>query len=314
MPKIPFGFMDELFFENDIEDESVIQGPDYGEDASVIKMNDEQYLVAHPDPISGAVNNIGWLSINIPSNDIAVCGAEPRWALPAIQVPEDMGEDDLRYIVADMKEAAADLGISIVGGHTETVEGIERPLVTTTVLGMTDEPVLTSGSEPGDILVQIAPAGIEGTWILACDFEEELLDRGVREGTIEKVKSWRDRISVVEEALRIKDRATSMHDPTEGGVIQGSFEMAKASGNDIFIDTEIDIAHETRELCDALSIDPMKLISSGCLLATVPREDDIEYGTRIGKVEEGSGDLYHKEDKVEETSTDELFRVIERLG
>ena len=312
MPKFSQKEMERLFFNQKIDDSKVIKGPQFGEDAAVIQI-DDTYLIVHPDPISGAVENIGWLSINIPANDIAVTGANPRWALPAIQVPDDYGEDKLERIVQDMIEAASSLNISLVGGHTETVDDIKRPLVTTNVMGITPDPIFTSDSKPGDLIVQINEAGIEGTWILASDYGEYLKDTVIREKTIEEARSWRNDISVVDSALKIRDSATSMHDPTEGGIIQGIYEMAFCSKNDFIVEEDVMIRPETVEICDSLGLDPLKLISSGCLIATVPKKTSSIDGKIIGRVEEGEGDVYYKGKKVEENPNDELFRAIKKL-
>lgn len=304
--------MDELFFSSDIKDPSVILGPKFGEDAAVLKVGDTN-LVIHTDPISGAVEDIGWLGINIAANDIAVTGAPPRWALCSIQIPEGMDDDDIKQISHDLGAAADKLNVTIIGGHTETVSNINRPLLSTTMIGMTSDPIYTSGSDIGDSIVQIKPAAIEGSWILANEHGGPLLELGVDSGTLRKVSGWKEDISVVHAAMEIKDIATSLHDPTEGGVMQGLFEIACCSGNDLYIDSDIKLRKETQEICDILDIDPLYLISSGCLLATVPKDEKINEGEVIGEVREGDGRVFYKGDEVKERPEDELFRILKKL-
>ena len=63
----------------------------------------------------------------------------------------------------------------------------------------------------------------------------------------------------------------AMHDPTEGGLSGGLYELAAASGLGLEIDSDaIPILPETREICGALDLDPLGLIASGSLLAAVP--------------------------------------------
>jgi hydrogenase maturation factor len=58
-----------------------------------------------------------------------------------------------------------------------------------------------------------------------------------------------------------------MHDPTEGGVLQGIWEIAEASKVGFVVDeTKIAIRDETRRICSLLHVDPLRLMSSGCLL------------------------------------------------
>ncbi len=67
-----------------------------------------------------------------------------------------------------------------------------------------------------------------------------------------------------------------MHDPTEGGVINACWELGEASGLGVEVWADnIPIARETSEICSRLKLDPLKLMSSGCLLAVVaPRSVD----------------------------------------
>ncbi|MEM4823999.1 MAG: AIR synthase-related protein, partial [Zestosphaera sp.] len=82
-------------------------------------------------------------------------------------------------------------------------------------------------------------------------------------------------ISVVEEAtlLSREGLVSGMHDPTEGGLLGGLAEMAYASGKLIRVYADKIPIHEvTIEITKALGLDPLKILSSGALLASVPRE------------------------------------------
>lgn len=312
MAKLSRDFMDELVFDKEIKDESVVMGPAYGEDAAVIDMGDN-FLVVHSDPISGALDNIGWLAINIAANDIAVCGARPRWALISAQFPKDNPDKIIREIILDIYQAAQTLNIDIVGGHSESIDSIEQPLITTSLLGTTQNPIYTKDAKPGDKIIQIDEAAIEGTWILASDFGEELKERGVEEEVISKARSLRDEISVVDSALAIRDEVNSMHDPTEGGIFQGLYEMAQASKCSFVIESRPKIKDITEKICETLEIDPFKLISSGCLLATIPEDEELDSGKMIGRVEKGESGVIYQGKSIEPVYEDELFRAIRIL-
>jgi len=76
---------------------------------------------------------------------------------------------------------------------------------------------------------------------------------------------------VIREALALADFATSMHDPTEGGVASGLAEIAYASGVSIVVDRGAVLTKpEIDALCRAFGIDLLKTLSSGVLLTTVP--------------------------------------------
>src|SRR5262249_13069002 len=78
-------------------------------------------------------------------------------------------------------------------------------------------------------------------------------------------------ISVVKEALLAAEYgATAMHDPTEGGVAMGVYELATASGVGMTLDLDaIPILPVTQTICRIFDLNPLGLISSGTLLLTI---------------------------------------------
>lgn len=280
----------------------VLRGPGIGEDAAIIDFGD-RVLVVHTDPITEAVERIGWLAVNIACNDVAVRGAKPLWILVTILLPEGYSEDLLDEITRDIDEVAKNLNIMVVGGHTEETPRLDRPILIVTAIGMASKKTLvtTSGSRPGDLVLMTKTAGLEGTAIIARDFRKLLLEKGVDEEVIKRASDMLWNISVVKEALLLAWLgATSMHDPTEGGVLGGLVEMSLASNNAFKIYADrIPVAEETRIIAEKLGIDPLKLISSGVLLATIPRDkvrEAIELlrnigvnASIIGEVVEGEG-------------------------
>ncbi len=251
----------------------VLQGPGIGVDAAIIDMGD-RVLVVHSDPITEAVERLGWLAVNIACNDVAVRGAKPLWISTTILLPEGFKEKLLDTITKDMDRAAKELGVMIIGGHTEETPRLDRPIVNVTAMGIASKRtlVLTNGARVGDYIVMTKTAGLEGTGIIASDFEDRLLERKVPRHIIERAKEFTWKVSVVREALLFAWLgATSMHDPTEGGLIGGLVEMSIASGKKLVVyEEKIPIAEETAVITNALGLDPLKLISSGVLLTTIP--------------------------------------------
>lgn len=258
-----------------VRDRSVIVGPTIGEDAAIIDVGEGKILALHADPITGAIESIGWLAVHIACNDIAVRGVKPRWLLPVLLLPEDVGEDVLDTITRQMDEAARELGVAIVGGHSEYTPGLKRPIVSMTAVGLSENGryITTSGARVGDTVIMTKTAAVEGTAILSTDFRDVLLELGVPQDVLERGRRFLRGISVVREALTLADAdlVTAMHDPTEGGVLGGLIEIAYASNKTVEIWEEfIPVAEETRSIVEALELDPLKLISSGTLIATVP--------------------------------------------
>ncbi|MEZ0320114.1 MAG: AIR synthase family protein [Pyrobaculum sp.] len=265
-------------------DPSVLLGPRLGEDAVIIKA-DRRYLAVHTDPISGFVELLGWLAVHVVSNDLTTKGIRPRWLLPTIFLPPSADEEVLEKITRQIDEAAIELGATVVGGHTEVTTAVERPLVVMTAIGDEDRCIATEGAGPGDVMIMTKSAALEAAAILATDFRERLKASGVPDDVMDRAAGFIRQVSVVKEALLISDLATSMHDPTEGGVLAGLAEMAYASNTTIKVDLgSIRVSREAATLCSVVGLDPLSTLSSGALLAAVPRDKAGEALRRIGSL------------------------------
>lgn len=253
-------------------DETVLQGPADGEDAAAIDWPDgDGTLVVSSDPISLAASQVGRLGVPVATNDVAVSGADPRWLTAVLLLPTGTDERTLEAITRDLDDAAREIGASIVGGHSEYVDRLERPLLSLTAMGTTDRFVPTAGAEAGDAIVLTKAAGIEGTAILGADFGEEL---GVDPDVCERAEAFLEEISVVPDARVVREYATAMHDPTEGGVTAGLLEVARASNVRLEVDRDaVAIREETERLCEAADVDPLRIFGSGALIATVPANE-----------------------------------------
>ena len=95
-------------------------------------------------------------------------------------------------------------------------------------------------------------------------------------GELERARAFvrRPGISVLPDA-RVAVAASpvhAMHDPTEGGLATGLWELARAARVGLRLDRDaMPVLAECRALCEALGIDPLGLIASGALLLTCPK-------------------------------------------
>lgn len=277
--KLPLDVLARILGDIEITDPRVALGPRPGEDAALIDFGD-RYLVAKTDPITFATDRIGWYMVNVNANDIAVMGATPRWLMATLLLPDGVTERQVSDIFDQIKAACAELNIAPIGGHTEITYGLDRPIAVGAMLGEVgkDDAVLSSGARPGDALLLTKGIAVEGTSILANESESELLSRGVGADTLVAAGRFlfEPGISVVADAqiALASGVVHAMHDPTEGGLSGGLYELAAASGLGLEIDSDaIPILPETREICGALDLDPLGLIASGSLLAAVPPDD-----------------------------------------
>ena len=266
--------------------DDVILGPGVGHDVAVVDLGGV-WLVSKADPITFASDRIGWYAIHVNANDLATVGAEPRWFMATLLLPEGSTDAALvTRIMGDLTDAAAGLGVSVIGGHTEITAGLDRPLVAGAMLGTVapGDLVRPDGLRPGDTVLLTGGMAVEATSIIAREMPGRLRRAGMSADRIETAARflYDPGISVVQ-ASRIARGAASegihaMHDPTEGGVVTALEEMAEAAasvsaaGMHIEVDAAaLDAGVEplAAEVCSAVGIDPRGAISSGALLIGV---------------------------------------------
>jgi len=253
----------------------VISGPGVGLDVGIARVGGGKVIVSHSDPVHGAVKHVAWLAVHVASNDVATAGVLPAWILPTILMPPSWDEHMLDELTSQVDSAARELGAAVIGGHTGVVDGISRPLVVVTAIGLGDEGrvVTAAGARPGDLIYMTKWAALEGTAILSEDFEDVLLSRGVAAASLDSAKGLMGMVSVVPEASSLASAGAvhAMHDPTRGGIAEGLAEMAVASSMRLEVwEEKIPILDSTREFASALGFDPLWMISSGVLLFASP--------------------------------------------
>ena len=303
----------------------VLVGAGVGEDCAVMQLEPDEVFVLSTDPITGTVQDVGRLCVHVTANDLASAGAAPVGILLTALLPEDMEEETLRGIMAQVEEVCEELHIQVMGGHTEVTRAVQQPLITVTGVGKVkkDRLVTTGGAKPGDDVVVTKWIGIEGTAIIAKEKEAQLLAR-YPEQMIRTAREFDQYISVVRDAAAaLKSGVSAMHDVTEGGIYGALWELAEASGVGLDIDLmEIPVRQETIEICEYFDLNPYYLISSGCMLMTDPdgyglvralKQEGIPAAV-IGKVTEGKARIVRNQGEItylERPKTDELYRIYE---
>ena len=247
----------------------ILVGAEFGEDSAALKFDDE-IMVVSADPITGAESHAGRLAVIVSANDIVANGAEPVAILLTLLMPETADETDVELIMRDADQAAKELNIEIIGGHTEFTAAVNKPIVCATTIGKTKRLIKSADVICDNDVVLTKGAGIEGTAILFADFPTEL-KQWFNPQDFAAAQAFSEQLSIAPEGrIALEHRVTAMHDVTEGGVLGAVYEMSEAGnfGVRIFAD-QIPVAAVTGRLCDRLMIDPLRLISSGSLLIAV---------------------------------------------
>jgi hydrogenase expression/formation protein HypE len=325
--KIPGDLLGALLSDHAVTDDRILLGPGTGHDSAAIAFGDTA-LVIKTDPITFPTDRAAHHLIHINANDIACQGAIPKWLLVTALLPQGTTTtESVRDLFAEVNEAAASIGVTVIGGHTEVTFGLDRPILVGTMLGevAVDRLVRPTAAMVGDRLLVTQSAGIEGTAILASMATASALDPDV----ISRARAYLDDpgISVLVAARALHDAGaiSAMHDPTEGGIATAVREMALAAGTGVVISrSAVPVSPETALLASAYGIDPLGLLSSGSLLATVPK-DRMETAERalqsvgipfswIGKLTDPAAGMRLRngmtDEALPEFAVDELARVL----
>lgn len=273
--KIPFDLLDKLVAKYAPPGERVAVGPSVGEDAAAIDFG-ENYLIVTSDPITFATEDIGYYAVVVNANDVAAMGGRPKWFLATVLLPEKKATAAMaEEIFAQIGSACKRFGLGLIGGHTEITPGIGRPIIAGTMLGEVARAGLVSsgGAKPGDSIIMTKYAALEGSSIIAREKREKLFRAGFAAVAVDKLTNliYSPGISILKESeiACSVGKPSAMHDPTEGGIATGLWELAAASGVGLVVmEDGISLLEETRALCKALRLDPFGLISSGALLIT----------------------------------------------
>jgi hydrogenase maturation factor len=189
--------------------------------------------------------------------------------------------------------------------------------------------VRKESQRPGDLVLLTRGIAIEGTAILAREMRLTLA-RKLPMKTLHHAERllFRPGISVVQDAMLAQRHGEiyAMHDPTEGGLASGLYELAKAGGVGLRIwKDKVPVLEETRTFSEILGFDPFALIASGALLVVASAKSApnllrayIRHGVRaavIGEVREATEGIQvvenGRESPLRVPARDEIARLLE---
>lgn len=212
--------------------------------------------------------DIGKLSVCGTVNDLAMCGAEPKYLSLALIIEEGLPAEDLRRVVASIKSAAEAAGVQVVTGDTKVVErGRGDGLyINTAGIGLVKYPGLGPDKmRPGDAVLLSGTAGDHGAAVM-------LARDGLMEGEIRS-----DCAALNGLAFALLDSGAQvrvLRDPTRGGVATTLCEFAESAKLGIELDeAAIPVRRDVSAACALLGLDPLYCANEGKMLAVVAPED-----------------------------------------
>ncbi|HWB54157.1 MAG TPA: hydrogenase expression/formation protein HypE, partial [Tepidisphaeraceae bacterium] len=221
-------------------------------------------------PIFFPGGDIGKLAVNGTVNDLAVGGARAMFLSAAFILEEGLPLADLKKIVASMRAACAEAGVTLVTGDTKVVDRGkgDQIFIATSGVGIVPEGrrLSISSAKPGDRIIVSGTIGDHGIAIMS-----------VREGIEFETVLNSDCAALnglTEAMLEACPNIRCMRDPTRGGVSSTVNELADASNVGVRLDERaLPVRAEVKAACEMLGLDPLYVANEGKLIAVVPAGD-----------------------------------------
>ncbi len=251
-----------------LEDQATVSlGGSNGTKAPRIAFTTDSFVIR---PLFFPGGDIGKLAVHGTVNDLAVGGARPLFLSAAFILEEGLPLTDLRRIVASMRAACAEAGVTLVTGDTKVVDKGKGDgvFITTAGIGIVPEGRALSigNAKPGDRILVSGTLGDHGIAIMS-----------VREGIEFETVLESDTAPLHDLARVMLDACPAircMRDPTRGGLSSALNELAAGSGVGVELEEEaIPLRPEVRGACEMLGLDPLYVANEGKLVAVVPPAD-----------------------------------------
>ena len=86
--------------------------------------------------------DVGCYLVRVNANDLAITGAQPRWLLVTMLLPEcQTNAKSFQRVAKEIDLACREIGVEIIGGHTEITRGLHRPMLAGTLVGEVEDGV-----------------------------------------------------------------------------------------------------------------------------------------------------------------------------
>jgi len=217
-------------------------------------------------PIFFPGGDIGKLAVHGTVNDLAMCGARPLYLSAGFILEEGVSMHDFERIVASMRDAAAEAGVSLVTGDTKVVDRskADKIFINTSGIGIIPNGINIHPGRAavGDKIIISGQMAVHGMAIMS-----------VREGLEFETQIASDTAPLNHLVEAILAAAPGVHvfrDPTRGGIASSLNEIAQTAQIGIALDeASIPIGEEVKGACEILGLDPLYVASEGKLLAFV---------------------------------------------
>jgi hydrogenase expression/formation protein HypE len=231
-----------------------------------IALTTDSYVV---NPLFFPGGNIGDLAVNGTINDLACSGAQPLALTAGFILEEGLEMEVLGAIAQSMGLAAAHAGVGIVTGDTKVVGkgSADGLFINTAGVGIVPEGLRIGPEQarPGDHIIVSGAIGEHGVAIMS-------VREGIDFGTTVTTDSapLHRLVAAMLAAVDDPNVIHALRDPTRGGLVAATVEIARTSGVGIELDeARVPIPESVASACGFLGLDPLQVANEGKLVAFV---------------------------------------------
>ena len=231
-----------------------------------IALTTDSYVV---NPLFFPGGNIGDLAVNGTINDLACSGAQPLALTAGFILEEGLEMEVLGAIAQSMGLAAAHAGVGIVTGDTKVVGkgSADGLFINTAGVGIVPEGLRIGPEQarPGDHIIVSGAIGEHGVAIMS-------VREGIDFGTTVTTDSapLHRLVAAMLAAVDDPNVIHALRDPTRGGLVAATVEIARTSGVGIELDeASVPIPEAVASACGFLGLDPLQVANEGKLVAFV---------------------------------------------
>lgn len=257
-------------------------------DGSIIKVSGELAISTDSfvvSPIFFKGGNIGELAVNGTVNDVAMCGAVPKYLSLAFIVEEGLPITDFVKIVQSIKTTAENSGVQIITGDTKVVERGkgDQIFINTTGFGEVHPKanIAAKNIKAGDKIIVNGYIAQHGMAIMS-QREGLEFESTIKSDTTNLNFLVSDILDAFGEGIHL------LRDPTRGGLASVLSEIAGDTNKGVFIDeNKIPLEKQVAAACEILGLDPLYVANEGVFLAIVDAEIENEVVALLQKDNKG---------------------------
>jgi len=218
-------------------------------------------------PIFFPGGNIGELAVNGTVNDVAMCGAIPKYLSLSFILEEGLPMTEFWDILIGIKNACDKAGVKVVTGDTKVVDKGkgDKIFINTTGIGQVHPKasIDINNIKVGDKVIVSNQIATHGISILS-----------VRQGLEFETTIVSDTTNLNHSVIALLDEFGEyihlFRDPTRGGLSSTLNEIARDTSTGIILqDDKIPIDKQVKSACEILGLDPLYTANEGVFIAIV---------------------------------------------